>query len=247
MNEQIIVADNVAGAKGVGKSLADHLGLTGTYHGVCEGYKEQHKAEYLKEYPRLLALRAKRDQLLRWTPTMARGLITKFLKDLEDFEAYMRSLTEVKWDQLAPNIVTTVGANLALDTILAGSSYSVTGPYMGLIGAVSYTGVPVIADTMASHSTWTEAGGTNAPTYTGPRKTVAWSSAASKSKSPSSAPVFAITGTGTAKGVFLVYGSGAVSTLDSTVGVLYSAGLFTGGDQAVVNTNTLTVTYAATA
>lgn len=247
MNEPILVADNVAGAKGVGASLAARLGLTGIYHGICQGYKEQHKAEYLKEYPRLLEMRAKRDQLLRWTPTMARALIAKFLKELEDFEAYMHSLTEVKWDQLAPNVVTTVGANLALDTILAGSAYTVTGPYMGLIGAVSYTGVPVIADTMASHGTWTEAGTTNAPTYTGPRKTIAWSAASAKSKSPSSAPVFAITGTGTAKGVFLVYGTGAVSTIDSTAGVLYSAGLFTGGDQAVVNTNTLTVTYSATA
>ena len=53
------------------------------------------------------------------------------------------------------------------------------------------------------------------------------------------------TATGTAKGVFLVFGSGAVSTIDSTAGVLYSAGLFTGGDQAVVFTNTVTVTYAA--
>ena len=49
---------------------------------------------------------------------------------------------------------------------------------------------------------------------------------------------------GTVKGVFIVYGSGAVSTIDSTTGVLYSAGLFTGGDQAVVNTNTVTVTYS---
>ncbi len=247
MNEVLAIGEQANGSVGTGGSLSERLGLTGVYHGVCEGYKEQHKAEYLKEYPRLLEMRAKRNQLLRWTPTMARGLIAKFLKELEDFEAYMRSLTEVKWDQLAPNVVTTVGANLALDTILAGSSYSVTGPYMGLIGAVSYTGVPVIADTMASHGTWTEAGTTNAPTYTGPRKTVAWSAASAKSKSPSSAPVFAITGTGTAKGVFLVYGTGAVSTIDSTAGVLYSAGLFTGGDQAVVNTNTLTITYAATA
>lgn len=247
MNELLATGDNSNGSVGSSVSLSERLGLTGIYHGICEGYKEQHKAEYLKEHTRLLEMRAKRDQLLRWTPTMARSLISKFLKELEDFEAYMRSLTEVKWDQLAPNVVTTVGANLALDTILAGSSYSVTGPYMGLIGAVSYTGVPVIADTMASHATWTEAGATNAPTYTGPRKTVAWSAAAAKSKSPSSAPVFAITGTGTAKGVFLLYGTGAVSTIDNTGGVLYSAGLFTGGDQGVVNTNTLTITYAGTA
>lgn len=239
-------ADAVGASAGQTASMSESANARGIYHGICEGYKSQHKDEYLREYPRLLAMRAQRDKYLRFMPTFAVAMISKMLKELEDFEAYMKSLTEVKWDQLAPNVVTTVGGNLALDTYLAGSGYTVTGPYMGLIGAVSYVSVPVIADTMASHATWTEGGGTNAPTYTGPRKTIAWSSAASKSKSPSSAPVFAITGTGTAKGVFLVFGSGAVSTLDSTAGVLYSAGLFTGGDQAVVNTNTVTVTYAAT-
>jgi hypothetical protein len=217
----------------------------GTYHGICHGYKAEHEREYLKEFPRLLAMRAKRDQLLRFMPAFAVGMVHRFMKELEEFEAFMASLTEVKWDNLAPNIVTTVGGNLALDTYLAGSAYTVTGPFMGIIGAVSYVSVPVIGDTMASHATWTEGGTTNAPTYTGPRKTIAWSAAAAKSKSPSSAPVFTFTGNGTAKGVFLVYGSGAVSTIDSTAGTLYSAGLFTGGDQAVVNTNTLTVTYAA--
>jgi hypothetical protein len=204
--------------------LDEIMGLTGTYHGELRGAKGQHEREYKVEFSQLPAL----------------------IKHLDAFEAYLRTLTEVKWERDAPNVVTTVGANALLDAGLAGSSYTAA-TYMGLIGAVSYSGVPVIGDTMASHSTWTEAGGTNAPTYTGPRKTVSWSAAASKSKSPSSAPVFAITGSGTAKGVFLVYGSGAVATLDSTAGVLYSAGLFTGGDQVVAATNTLTVTYAATA
>jgi len=247
MKESINMGDAANASTGSTGSLSERLGLTGTYHGVCRGYKDQHKAEYLKEFPRLQAMRSKRDHLLRYTPDFAKSMIAGFLKELQEFEDFMESMTEVKWDQYAPNVVTTVGANLALDTILAGSAYTVTGPFMGLIGAVSYTGVPVIADTMASHGTWTEAGTANAPTYTGPRKTISWSAASAKSKSPSSAPVFAITGTGTAKGVFLVYGSGAVSTIDNTSGVLYSAGLFTGGDQAVVNTNTLTVTYAATA
>lgn len=239
-------------SEAAGGSVGDAAGMSeaafarGTYHGICEGYKAEHKAEYECEYPRLLAMRAQRDKYLRFMPTFAVAMIAAFLSELEEFEAYMKSLTEVKWDQLAPNVVTTVGGNLALDTYLAGSAYTVTGPFMGLIGAVGYSGVPVIADTMASHATWTEAGTTNAPTYTGPRKTIAWSAASAKSKAPSAAPVFAITGTGTAKGVFLVFGSGAVSTIDNTGGVLYSAGLFTGGDQAVVNTNTVTVTYAAT-
>ena len=247
MNETINITDRVNGSTGVAAIAQERLGLTGVYHGICEGYKPQHEKEYLREFPRLQALRAQRDYLIGLHSAEDREKLANCLNELDAFEAFMKSLTEVKWDQFAPNVVTTVGANLALDTILAGSAYTVTGPYMGLIGAVSYVSVPVIGDTMASHGTWTEAGTTNAPTYTGPRKTISWSAAASKSKSPSSAPVFAITGTGTAKGVFLVYGSGAVSTIDNTSGVLYSAGLFTGGDQAVVNTNTLTITYSATA
>lgn len=142
------------------------------------------------------------------------------------------------------NTVVTVGKNLALDTFLAGSAYTVTGPFMGLISSVSYTSIAA-GDTMASHTGWTEAGNANAPTYTSPRKTAAWSAAAAGSKALSSALSFPITSTGTVKGAFLVYGSGAVSTIDNTSGTLYSAGLFSGGDRAVINGDTLNVSYTA--
>jgi hypothetical protein len=151
---------------------------------------------------------------------------------------------KLKWRDTAKNVVTTVGKNLALDTYLAGSAYTVTGTYMGLISSTSYTGVAA-ADTMASHGGWLEAGNTNAPTYTGDRKTAAWSAASSGSKSLSAALSFSITGTGTVKGAFLVYGSGAVATKENTSGTLYSAGLFSGGDRAVVNGDTLNVSYTA--
>lgn len=231
------------GSLGHLRGLAEHARAEGIYHGVCRGYKAQHRDEYLREYPRLLQLRTHAAHMLRITPEYEQSSLQRMLHELADFEAYMESLTEVKWDEYAHNTVVTVGKNAMLDAALAGSSYTVTGPYMGLIGAVSYSAIAA-GDTMSSHSGWTEAGATNAPTYTGPRKTVAWSAAASGSKSPSSAPVFAITGTGTAKGVFMVFGSGASSTIDNTSGTLFSAGLFSGGDEAVVNTNTLTVTYS---
>jgi len=150
----------------------------------------------------------------------------------------------LKWEDTFPNVVTTVGKNLALDTYLAGSGYTVTGPFMGLISSVSWSAVDA-GDTMGSHAGWTEAGNANAPTYTAPRKTAAWSAAAAGSKALSAALSFAITGSGTVKGCFLVYGSGAVSTIDNTSGTLYSAGLFTGGDKVVVNTDTLNVSYTA--
>ena len=68
----------------------------------------------------------------------------------------------LKWRDTIDNVVCTVGKNLMLDTAFAGSAYTVVGPYMGLISSTSYTAVAA-GDTMASHSGWLEAGGTNAP------------------------------------------------------------------------------------
>jgi hypothetical protein len=163
----------------------------------------------------------------------ARGFFTAICYDKDGNE---------KWRDTIENVVTTVGKNLALDTYLAGSSYTVTGPYMGLISSTSFSAVAA-ADTMASHSGWLEAGLANAPTYSGNRKTAVWSSASAGSKALSAALSFAITGSGTVKGAFIVYGSGAVNTIDNTAGTLYSAGLFTGGDKTVANGDTVNVSY----
>ena len=150
----------------------------------------------------------------------------------------------LKWTDSFPNLVTTIGKNLALDTYLAGSAYTVVGPFLGLISSISYTAVAA-TDTMTSHTGWVEAGATNAPTYTSPRKTAAWSVASAGSKALSAALSFAITSSGTVKGCFLALGTGAVSTIDNTAGTLYSAGLFSGGDKVVVSTDTLNVSYTA--
>lgn len=150
----------------------------------------------------------------------------------------------LKWEDVIENVVTTVGKNLALDTYLAGAAYTVTGPFMGLISSASFSAVAA-TDTMASHAGWLEAGGGNAPTYSGNRKTAAWAAAAAGSKSLSAPLSFTMTGAGTVKGCFLVYGAGAVNTKDDTNGTLYSAGLFTGGDKTVVSTDVLQVTYTA--
>jgi hypothetical protein len=151
---------------------------------------------------------------------------------------------KLKWRDTIENVVATVGKNLALDTFLAGAAYTVTGPYMGLISSTSYSAVAA-GDTMASHSGWLEAGGTTAPTYTGNRKTAAWSAAASGSKALSAALSFAITSSGIVKGAFVCYGSGASATKDTTGGTLWSAGTFSTGDKAVVNGDTLTCNYSS--
>lgn len=147
------------------------------------------------------------------------------------------------WSEEIENVVTTAGKNLALDTVLAGSAYTVVGPYMGLISSVGYTGAPVAADTLASHATWSEAGSTNAPTFSA-RIAPAWSAASAGAKATSAPVSFTMTSAGTLKGSFLVFGPGAATTLLNTSGVLFSAGLFSGGDQAVSNGNVVTVTYS---
>lgn len=150
---------------------------------------------------------------------------------------------QVRWRDTAENTVVVVGKNLILDQALAGSAYTVTGPFMGLISSASFSAVSS-ADTMASHSGWLEAGSANAPTFSGSRPTAAWSAASSGSKSLSAALSFSITGTGTIEGAFLVAGSGASATVGNTSGTLISAGLFTGGTRAVLNGDTVNVSYS---
>lgn len=154
----------------------------------------------------------------------------------------------LKWRDVIDNVVTTEGKNLALDTFLAGSAYTVTGPYMGLISNVSFSAVAA-ADTGAQingSNGWKEAGGANAPAYTGNRKTCAWSAASAGAKALSAGLAFAFTsGTNViVKGPFIVFGSGALNTKDDAHGVLWSVGLFSAGDKTVSSGDTLTVTYS---
>ena len=153
----------------------------------------------------------------------------------------------LKWEEEFPNLVVAVGKQLMLDTLLKGSSYSVTGPFLGLI---SNTFTASASDTMASH-TWTEfinytVGGSAV------RGTAVFASSTSTGTTPSnvtsstaSAITYTITGGGgTVYGCFLVLGSGAVNTQSSTAGTLYSEGLFsvakitTAGDSVSVTYST---------
>ena len=147
------------------------------------------------------------------------------------------------WEDTVHNVVATVGKNLMLQTALTGSAYTVVGPYMGMISSVSYTTGPVAGDTMASHGGWTEAGTTNAPTFSA-RVAPSFGTASAGAISTASAVTFTMTSTGTLKGAFIVYGTGAVTTILSTAGTLLSAGLFTGGDQPVNTGNVVQVTYS---
>jgi hypothetical protein len=146
---------------------------------------------------------------------------------------------QFKWSEEIHNLVTTVGLNLTMDTVLGNSAAGAV--VMGLKGA----GTPALADTQASHVTWDEVGGTNAPSYSGNRPTPTFGAAAAGAKATSSPVVFTMTGSGTVAGCFINIGGSA--TKDSTTGTLFSAGDFTAGSKTVTSGDTLSVSYTATA
>ena len=158
----------------------------------------------------------------------------------------------LKWEDSFPNLVNAVGKELMLDTLLKGSSYSVTGPFLGLISGASPT-FGTGSDTQTSHAGWTEftnytVGGSAV------RGTAVFASATSAGSTPSNvttsaatAIVYTITGAGgTVGGCFLVTGSGATSAQSNTGGVLYSAGAFTTAKVTTAG-DTVSVTYSTTA
>jgi formylglycine-generating enzyme required for sulfatase activity len=159
---------------------------------------------------------------------------------------------KLKWKDTINNVVTDVGANQLLDS--AFGSGPVAGPFLGLISSVGYTGIPVAADTMASHASgghvWNEAGnGSNYPNWSTPtsnaRATITFAGATGRAKALSSVASFVIaTNGGTVKGCFIVFGTGAVATNNDTNGKLYSAGVFSGGDKVVATGDTLQVSYS---
>lgn len=141
----------------------------------------------------------------------------------------------LKWRDTIENLVTTAGKNDALDKHLAGSSYTAAW-YMGLISSTGYTTGPAAGDTMASHSGWTEDQNYSQAS----RPTCAFSSASSGSKALSSSLSFSINASTTIKGAFI----NSVATKGGATGTLFSAGLFSGGDKAMANGDTLSVGYS---
>ena len=157
----------------------------------------------------------------------------------------------IKWEEQFPNLVVAVGKQLMLDTLLKGTSYSVTGPYLGLTNA---TLTPAATDTM----TTLVGGGKEFTNYTvggsAVRGTATFASATSSGTTPTNvttstatAITYTITGAGgTVYGCFLVTGTGAVSTQSSTAGTLYSEGNFSTAKVTTAG-DTVSVTYSTTA
>jgi hypothetical protein len=148
----------------------------------------------------------------------------------------------LKWTDKIENLTTNVGRQSLLNSYFANTGGGAI--VMGLMG----TGSPAYTDTQSSHSGWLEVGGTNAPTYSGTRKTPTFSSATSANPSvltTSAAVVFNMTGSGTVAGAFINVGGS--STIDNTTGVLFSAGDFSAGSKTVTSGDTINVTYTLSA
>jgi hypothetical protein len=147
-----------------------------------------------------------------------------------------------KWSDVIENLTTNVGRASLNDAYLGNTAAGAI--VMGLKG----TGTAAYTDTQSSHGTWLEVGGTNAPTYSGTRKTPTFSASTSANpavKSTSTAVVFSMTSSGTVAGAFINVGGSA--TIDSTTGVLFSAGDFTAGSKTVTSGDTINVTYTLSA
>lgn len=152
----------------------------------------------------------------------------------------------VRWREVIDNAVVTVGKNSLFDNFLSGSAFTQTGPYMGLISSVSFTSISV-ADTMASHAGWLEAGGANLPTYSGTRPTCVFSVSAGGTKQLTAPLAFTMTAGGTVEGCFLCLAAGATNVVDSTTGTLFSAGVFASGAKLVNIGDVLNVSWSLSA
>lgn len=138
---------------------------------------------------------------------------------------------ELKWVEEVENLVVNAGLNDLLDKYFKGSSYTAAF-YVGLKG----TGTIAAADTLASHSGWTESSA-----YTGNRKALTLGSVASQSVNNSGSPAsFAINGTATIAGAFVC------TAATGTSGVLYGAADF-GSSRSVIDGDTINVTVTLTA
>ena len=159
---------------------------------------------------------------------------------------------ELVWSDVINNLVTTEGKNAALTHYLKGSSYTAS-QALGLIEDTGYSAVAAgntAANITAAGGGSPTNGWNEAPTGTAAtRGTPSFGTASSGQLATSSAVSFSTLQTDTIKGCFLLIRSGAgtapTTTVGNTNGALYSAGLFSGGDQAVTASGTLNVTYTA--
>ena len=145
----------------------------------------------------------------------------------------------LKWKEESKNLVVNVGLKDMNDKYFSGSGYTATW-YLGLITGPGAGTTIDPGDTMATHAGWTE--NTSYSQSTRPACSFGAATTADPSviSNSSSVAVFSINGTTTIAGAFLT----SNNTKGGTTGILFSASDFQSpGDRAVVNGDTLNVTY----
>jgi len=147
-----------------------------------------------------------------------------------------------KWEERNKNLVTTAGANHILDGTFK-SGTQITSWYVGLTNTGSTL---AIADTMASHSGWTELAHTTKYDET-VRQTLTLGSISGTTTSTcdndSSKATFSMNATSTVAGAFVVSNNASASV---TAGTLYGVVDF-GSERGVISGDTLTVKVTLTA
>lgn len=135
-----------------------------------------------------------------------------------------------------PNTTMTAGRTDLLSVAFAAGTQK-TAWYFGLIDATGYSAISA-GDTSAAHAGWTES------TAYAEATRQAWSpTAASSVATNATAPTITMNATTTVKGAFII----SNSTKGGATGILWSAGLFSSGDQALVSGQVLRPTYSLTA
>jgi hypothetical protein len=152
----------------------------------------------------------------------------------------------LRWRKTLSNTVTTVGLNALLNATFDAGPYTAT-VYCGLISGVGFVSAPSVNDRMNDHTGWQEAGATYSPTCSSGRATATFAAASNATATFAGDATFHLSDSGTLRGVFLVFGSGASSVIDNTGGVLLSAALFDGGPMAISASEWIAVTYTLAA
>lgn len=146
---------------------------------------------------------------------------------------------QIRWRQPRFNAVCNLGFNAMLNAMFRnGTDTLYPNWYIGLVSNTSFTSLNA-ADTMASHSGWTE----DSTHYTAANRP-AWTAgtAASKSMTNSSSVNFAMNTDNTIiVGIFVA----SDNTLAGTSGLLWASGAFS-ANQTLFNGDTLKITYTVT-
>lgn len=143
----------------------------------------------------------------------------------------------LKWRSESHNLVVNVGLQDMNTKYFAGSGYTAAW-YIGLYGAGA-SNTPAASDTMSSHAGWTEVTAYDEATRPQCNFGTATTADPSVISNSSNVAVFTISSSVTVGGAFLT----SNNTKGGTSGILFSASDFTGGDRAVVDNDTLNVTY----